>query len=468
MKKYNGVTCCTRDKTVSSLFLFLIILSSLSAVAQPEIRFENTSFDFGDTGHSPKAHFVFENTGSDRLAILMAKAENGVRVVFPKGYLSPGTVDTVYVFYEARNTGRINEEISLLTNADDDPVVLTITGNITDVLECPDFYGRNTSARMKAILVRDGETGDPVAGSNIKIVENKRKRFSGTTNYEGMFRKNFSNGQYDIEVIASGYRTERTSMRINESVGLVVIDLYPVPVPADYTDYPTEDSTERDPWINTKTTVFSDTLQVSDTGIEMENEEFPAGKYAPNNLVFLVDVSLSMRQHDRIGLLKEAMKNLVSALRDIDSVSLISFAGKATVLLTSISGAQKDALYSAIDSLSPWGNTYGIKGITAAYDLALKYYIQNGNNQIILATDGEFNSPDFSDRELEKLVRNNAGKGVSISIIGFGDEAQPVKRMQQIAETGNGSYLQFEEGANTSGLLIDEVKDKSLINKDNR
>lgn len=186
-------------------------------------------------------------------------------------------------------------------------------------------------------------------------------------------------------------------------------------------------------------------------------------EYQANNIVFLIDVSQSMEENDKLSLMKGAMKRLTNVLRDIDKVTVIVYSTKAEVVLPGISSDNKDQLYNAIESLNAEGSTRGIKGLETAYQWIDSNYISEGNNQIILATDGEFKDKDDELREMSVLVRQKMRRGILLSVVGFGQQSEAVKLMKKLAFWGKGRYINIQHESDAEGALIEEIKKNSRI-----
>jgi Ca-activated chloride channel family protein len=167
-------------------------------------------------------------------------------------------------------------------------------------------------------------------------------------------------------------------------------------------------------------------------------------KMAPNNLVFLIDVSGSMGPANRLPLIQAALRVLVNQLRAEDRVSMVVYAGAAGLVLPSTSGADKRAILDAIDRLQSGGSTAGGAGIELAYKIATDHFIKGGNNRVILATDGDFNVGIVLMNELEKLIEEKRRTGVFLSAIGVGDDNYQDARMEMLADKGNGNYAYLD------------------------
>ncbi|MCB9256186.1 MAG: VWA domain-containing protein [Chitinophagales bacterium] len=195
--------------------------------------------------------------------------------------------------------------------------------------------------------------------------------------------------------------------------------------------------------------------------LELSKEE-----YAANNVLFLIDVSSSMAKENKMELLKESMKNLALVLRDIDRVAIIAYNQKSEVVLESISGSDKVQIIEAIDNLETSGLTYGVYGLQTAYELLQYYYIGDGNNQIILATDGLFSSVNapITENELNKEVRKQASNNnIRLSVIGFGQDEEGEKLMQKLASNGEGQFIQIKNPWEAKTVLIEEIKLNSRL-----
>lgn len=164
----------------------------------------------------------------------------------------------------------------------------------------------------------------------------------------------------------------------------------------------------------------------------------------PSNLVFLVDVSGSMADQNKLPLLKQAFKLLVDQLRAEDKISLVVYAGAAGVILPPTSGNDKMKIKEALENLEAGGSTAGGDGIELAYKLAKENFLQNGNNRVILATDGDFNVGIASEGELQRLIERKRKDGIYLSVFGFGMGNYKDSNMETLADKGNGNYAYID------------------------
>ncbi len=192
-------------------------------------------------------------------------------------------------------------------------------------------------------------------------------------------------------------------------------------------------------------------MKVALQGKRIEKDNLP-----PSNLVFLLDVSGSMNNSNKLPLLKSALKMLVNELRDEDRVSIVVYAGAAGVVLEPTSGKNKSKIVAALDRLSAGGSTAGGAGLKLAYQLAEENLMKEGNNRIILATDGDFNVGVSSNDEMEKLITAKRDKGIFITVAGFGMGNYKDSKMEIIADKGNGNYFYIDNIQEARKAMVEE------------
>ena len=178
----------------------------------------------------------------------------------------------------------------------------------------------------------------------------------------------------------------------------------------------------------------------------------------PANLVFLIDSSGSMRERNKLPLLKKSFKLLLDELGEQDRIAIVAYAGSAGLVLPSTAAVQKERIISALDGLSAGGSTAGGMGIQLAYEVAGQNLIRNGNNRVILATDGDFNVGVSSTADLVRLIENKRKNGVYLTIIGFGMGNYKDGRMEQISNAGNGNYFYIDNIREAEKVFVREMR----------
>ena len=192
-------------------------------------------------------------------------------------------------------------------------------------------------------------------------------------------------------------------------------------------------------------------VRIGIQGVEIATEDLPAG-----NLVFLVDVSGSMQPADKLPLLKSSLRLLVAQMRPIDRVAIVVYAGEAGLALPPTSGESRSEILFAIDRLEAGGSTAGGAGIRLAYEVARENFSQEGNNRVILASDGDFNVGPSSDSEMIRLIEKEREAGVFLTVLGFGTGNLQDSKMEQLADHGNGNYAYIDSEREAAKVLVSE------------
>lgn len=191
--------------------------------------------------------------------------------------------------------------------------------------------------------------------------------------------------------------------------------------------------------------------------VGMRTEAIDMSEAPDSNLVFLLDVSGSMSDDDKLPLLQDSFKELVNELDRNDTVSIVTYANGVETVLKGAKGSEKEKICSAIDSLYASGGTNGEGGIQRAYQLAEANFIKGGNNRIILATDGDLNIGISDADELEKLVEEKRESGVYLSVLGFGTGNIKDNNMERLADCGNGNYAYIDSLFEAKKVLVEEM-----------
>ena len=177
----------------------------------------------------------------------------------------------------------------------------------------------------------------------------------------------------------------------------------------------------------------------------------------PANLVFLVDVSGSMSDNDKLPLVKSSLKMLTKQLRSQDTISIVTYAGRTQVTLPATKGSDTDKILAAIDSLDASGSTNGEAAIKLAYQQAKIHYKKDGINRILMMTDGDFNVGVSDVDEMLDIIRRERDSGVSLSTFGFGEGNLNDHMMEQVADNGNGNYSYIDSLSEAKKALVDEM-----------
>ena len=243
--------------------------------------------------------------------------------------------------------------------------------------------------------------------------------------------------------INNGQQPPKDAVRIEELINYFDYD-YAQPTSEHPFNIVTEISTA--PW-NEKHKLVHIGLQ----GKSIATENLP-----PSNLVFLIDVSGSMSDVNKLPLLKSSFKMLVNELRQQDYVSIVVYAGAAGLVLEPTSGKEKQKIFAALDNLQAGGSTAGGAGIQLAYSVAELHFKKEGNNRVILATDGDFNVGASSNESMEQLIEQKRRSGVFLTVLGFGMGNYKDSKMEILADKGNGNYAYIDNITEAKKVLVNE------------
>ncbi|KVV15580.1 magnesium chelatase subunit D [Flavobacterium sp. TAB 87] len=245
--------------------------------------------------------------------------------------------------------------------------------------------------------------------------------------------------------INNGQKVPKDAVRVEEMVNFFKYN-YTQPKNKDPFSITTELSDS--PW-NTKNQILK---------IGLQGKDIPTTDLPASNLVFLIDVSGSMSTANKLPLLKQSMKILVNELRSKDKVAIVVYASAAGLVLPPTAGDEKKTIIDAFENLSAGGSTAGGAGIELAYKIATENFIKNGNNRVIIATDGDFNVGLSSDADMETLIEQKRKTGVFLTCLGYGMGNYKDSKMETLADKGNGNYAYIDNIQEANRFLGKEFK----------
>jgi Ca-activated chloride channel family protein len=247
---------------------------------------------------------------------------------------------------------------------------------------------------------------------------------------------------FSIDVDKAGYSNIRRMLNNGQQVPADAVKIEEM---VNYFAYNYPQPTGKDPFSITADVVNSPwNPDAKLVRIGLKGKDISLENVPPSNLVFLLDVSGSMEDPNKLPLLKAALNVLVDRLREKDKVAIVVYAGAAGLVLPPTSGAEKHKIRDAIDNLSAGGSTAGGAGIELAYKIAMENFSKNGNNRVILATDGDFNVGASSDRSLENLIEEKRKSGVFLTCLGFGMGNYKDSKLETLADKGNGNHAYID------------------------
>ncbi|MXO05055.1 VWA domain-containing protein [Flavobacterium sp. HBTb2-11-1] len=243
----------------------------------------------------------------------------------------------------------------------------------------------------------------------------------------------------------NGQQVPKDAVRVEEMVNFFK---YTYPQPKNEHPFSINTEVSDSPW-NTNNKILK---------IGLQGKNIPTNDLPASNLVFLIDVSGSMSDMNKLPLLKQSMKILVNELRAKDKVAIVVYAGAAGMVLPPTSGDEKKTIIDALDKLQSGGSTAGGAGIELAYKTATENFIKGGNNRVILATDGDFNVGSSSNSDMEKLIEEKRKTGVFLTCLGYGMGNYKDSKMEILADKGNGNYAYIDNIQEANRFLGKEFK----------
>jgi hypothetical protein len=504
----------------TSIFILLFISSFGITKAQ---RLSPGTHDFGKVKlwNNPTATFVFKNNTKERIIFLPIRYQRDMKIALPEGFIEPGEKVEILARFYTEKLGSFTIDQELYVNVLNEPLHLRIKGKILSfhpnaltvcpILDKTPAEKRAENNTISSLTVYNHKTGLTVDGYDV-IMKSKQERFvlENSTNAMVPLSK-IPLGLYEIVVSKEGYYTDTRLIYINKNSRPITFELEPIegvvrkthnkPInmksknvfmrvetekEAEMADierirammnekYKDRKIIEKDVLVINETTQNEDSIidiEPIDPDISLVDQEdlvangtLNAFKYLNNNVVFLIDVSSSMGNKNKLEMLKVSMKNLVDVLRKEDQVTIVTYSSRAKVILSSIPGNEKDAIKQVIDSLKAFGQSHGAEGMSVAYEYAESNFIKGGNNQIILATDGLFNSKDHSDNALYSMASDKSWGKIHTSVIGFGKDKKAITFMEKLAKNGKGNYMHVLTFEEANSALISEIQSNSLISE---
>ncbi|MCB9363763.1 MAG: von Willebrand factor type A domain-containing protein [Flavobacteriales bacterium] len=372
----------------------------------------------------------------------------GYRNFTKKGIVLNSSATKNMVFELTSNTPQIVEEIDVVDAED------AKEESISTVSVSRDKYKKDRAA--KSAEYSAGYASPMMIGNVVSRQDN-----FNTESYSSISENDFKNviasplSTFSIDVDAASYSNMRRfitngqnppadAVRIEEMINYFSYD-YPQPKG----EHPFSITTEMSdcPW-NKNNKLIHIGLQ----GKKMDMSELPS-----SNLVFLLDVSGSMSSPNKLPLLKKSFNLLVNNLSENDRVAIVVYAGAAGLVLPSTPGNDKEKIMEALNNLNAGGSTAGGAGIKLAYKIAQENFIKEGNNRIILATDGDFNIGASSDGEMTRLIEEKRKSGVYLTCLGFGMGNYKDSKMETLADKGNGNYAYIDNILEAKKVLVTEM-----------
>ncbi|KOY86645.1 hypothetical protein AD998_11275 [bacterium 336/3] len=350
-------------------------------------------------------------------------------------------------------------------------VVLEIDGNIQYISVTSTAYGQIRGGKRKARKAqKEAERAYIQAEKSMKWSTNAQKQANHSkktkepndNDYSKIVDNTFKDSKkeplstFSIDVDNASYSQVRSSIEQGE---MPTADAVRIEELINYFDYDYEEPKGEHPFtINTELASCPWNPQNKLVHIGLQGKNLDYKNLKPSNLVFLIDVSGSMSDTNKLPLVKKSLSILLNELSDKDKISIVVYAGSEGLVLEATKASEKEKIMTALDNLSSGGSTNGGAGIELAYKIAEENLIKDGNNRIVLCTDGDFNVGVTSTDELVKIVEKKRQKGIYLTICGYGMGNYKDSSMEEISKNANGNYFYIDNLQEAQKVFAKEMR----------
>ncbi|MBL4862316.1 MAG: VWA domain-containing protein [Crocinitomicaceae bacterium] len=458
--------------------LFLLLLSNQS---HSQITFNKVKHDFGDLqAYSPRyVDFILTNTGKKQEWLLSVNKPSEVVYINSKQIIEPDSSVIVRFQVNPKVKGRFNYTAEIFTSDRSEAVKIKLSGNLKEVDQnntnaftaCPSFDdrpGRKVPNEFDVTVVTiDKETKIELSKTTVTLLQNGEPLWRKRTDKKGKIKEVATLGFSYFYATHEGYHHAELGAYINFNRNYIVLELEPkrtevVPVPILVIEDTLVAEVEPEPEIILE---IEDHMEEMDTSsivadvpssfTELDRDNFDEEYFKPINVVFVLDVSASMKQADKIELMKYSLFQLTNMIRPQDKIGIVTYASDAQVLLKPTTGANKTKIMEEVEKLKAYGFTAGGSGIKLGFKLAKRAKIENGTNHVIVITDGAFNreSDDY-----EQYVKRYKKKGIHMSVVGIKYKPNAEEEMRYAAELGGGHYVPIFQLVDAQHNLKQEIR----------
>ncbi|MBL7897160.1 MAG: VWA domain-containing protein [Crocinitomicaceae bacterium] len=456
---------------------FLIFIGwSISAQITPS----ETSHDFGDIYEEGQTYvdITFTNNTDKTQFLLTIDKPRDVYYIFSSKKLLPDSSIIIRFKINDGLKGKFNYQVDVYFSDSNTGTPIYLSGNVKEVAsnpltDCPDFNSRPPSGDLNftlVIKVIDSITREPIPNALVSLVERGELVGQYSTNQKGIVIRNVPLGYYFISAEKNPYysnffegyvNAQRNYVEIElgftepeivyyeepeilETVYEDEVDTVSIPDPVIVNEIPEDTITE--PEI---VTIIPPLNDIPDTILD-------PGYFKFSNITFILDASSSMNSYGKLDLMKMSMIELVKILRPDDNVTVLKYAAEAQVLLEHVSGDKKEEIISVIKGIKTSGSTAGGDAIKVAYALNKQRHLHDGNNLIIMITDGLFNkgSTDY-DATIENYFKSD---GTRFSVVGIKTTDFVAEHMETIVTKGGGDFIEIQTIHDAQTKLIAEIR----------
>lgn len=427
-----------------------------------------------------------QNTSNQKLFLLPQYYPQNFEVRFPKKAIEPNEFAYIEIIYKPQKTGKFNHKLAFYHSGSAQPFTIQFTGDILSLdpfyeLACPSFNGppKDFSTQLKIIVI-DSITKQEIKGAQVEIWHRDIPTILKTNNL-GEVQQKVNIGLHVIYVSNKNYKDKEIKLYLNPKVKEITIGLLPEKKeeilvktpeqPRKIIEKPIEENKQKIIEFETdgeiivgSTPLPSPTPVIVNIPKSIDSLPLNSNYFKNNNLVFVLDISASMRGPDRLPYMKKVMIELLNEIRNDDKISIITYNDEIQVLFSNKTARDKNDMINVIEKLEATGTTNGGNAVKNAYKLAKKLAIKNGNNQIIIFTDGGFNGLGSSEKALQKLTAQQYKRNkISFSALTFGTNKYGKDVIENMVKSGKGNYKFVGKDEIENAILLDLIKQQSYI-----
>ena len=459
------------------IVFFVLISSTVSA----QVQFDKTRHDFGDLESYDErfVDIVLTNKGTKKEYVLSVKKPYDVTYIVNGKFMDKDSSVIVRLQVNPKTKGKFSYDVEIFTSDRTEAVKVKLTGNLKDIPQndlsgftaCPDFSSRPGGPKKNdfklTVVTIDKDTKQEIADSRVTLIQNGQPVWTHSTDKNGKIKEDATLGFSYFYAKKEAYKPAELGAYVNFQRNMIVIEMEMDP---SYCPPPPRDTppiqpliTQEEPKLpeltleqtlaNENPTPFLD--EAPRELSQLDPNDFSGTHFAPVNVVFVLDISSSMAQGDRLELMKYSLYQLVDMLRPEDKVGLVTYATDTRVILAPTSAGDKEKIKAEVSKLRASGLTAGGAGIKLGYKQALKGYLPDGVNQVIVITDGAFNR---NSDDYEKHVKKYKKKGVNLSVVGIQIKEPDRIKLTESAELGGGRLVPVMKLVDAQNNLRQEIR----------
>lgn len=446
------------------IITFIPCLLSLSLFSFGQMTFNTLKHNFGEL-QSYDNRFVditIMNQGPKDGYILSVRKPSEVVYIQNRAFVQKDSSLTLRFQVNPRQKGKFSYTVDIYTSDKEDAHKLVLSGNLLEMesndrsslTSCPDFNshpaGRKPDQFDLTVITIDASTREELGKSKVSMIQDGFAAWTEQTDKNGRIKKQGTIGLAYFYAKHDGYLPTEKGAFVSNDRNKVVIELrknpddsvVPEPEIAQQppaTEIVIETEEKKPPVIEPPvSTVPAPEPETVVSLKELDEDNFDVSFFAPVNVAFVLDVSSSMNQGDKMELMKYSLNQLSEMIRQEDKISLVTYASRAKVLLPPTTGKNKDAVREQVKGLRASGMTAGGDGIKMGFEQAEEGFIPGGVNHVFIITDGAFNQKNY---DYKKLIKKYTKKNIQLSVVGVLNDAKSEASMREIAQLGKGEYI---------------------------